>query len=204
MTSHRDDDALGWAGDDDPTHASGSGPAEPEREPGPGSEPGREPGSAPGTAPGREPGSEPGSNLEPTAEPAAEPTAEPAPERTDIPDGWSVAGPTAAVEAEAARAAAVPTSSVTLIALGILAGVYLLYTIGWYLGVARTDNPLTDPVARFMFSLGLWLAVAAPAVWFGATFWLTVAKPRARIGWLLAGAVLLVPLPFVLGAGGIS
>lgn len=173
MTSHRDDDALGWAGDDDPTLASGSGQAP--AEPGPAREPAPEPGGAP------------------------EP--EPAP---DIPDGWSVTGPTAAVEEQAARAAAAPTSPVTLIALGIFGGVYLLYTIGWFLGITRIDNPLIEPVARFMFSLGLWLAVAAPAAWFGATFWFTTARPRARIGWLLAGALLLAPLPFVLGSGGIS
>ena len=176
MTSHRDDDALGWAGDDDPTLTSGSGqaPAEPE----------------PGREPAREPAPESGGELE--SEPA------------HIPDGWSVAGPTAAVEAEAARTAAAPTSSVTLIALGIFGGVYLLYTIGWFLGITRIDNPLTEPVARFMFALGLWLAVAAPAAWFGATFWLTAGRPRARIGWLLAGALLLAPLPFILGPGGIS
>ena len=167
MTSHRDDEALGWAGDDDPTLASGPGTAEPE------------------TAP------ESGRELEP--EPASE-----------VPDGWSVAGPTAAVEAEAARTAAAPTSSVVLIALGIFGGVYLLYTIGWFLGITRIDNPLSEPVARFMFALGLWLAVAAPAAWFGATFWLTADRPRARIGWLLAGALLLAPLPFILGPGGIS
>ena len=177
MTSHRDDDALGWAGDDDPTLASGSGqaPAEPEPEPESGGEPGREP------------------------------AGEPEPDAThDVPDGWSVAGPTAAVEAEAARTAAAPTSSITLIALGIFGGVYLLYTIGWFLGITRIDNPLTEPVARFMFALGLWLAVAAPPAWFAATFWLTAGRPRARIGWLLAGALLLAPLPFVLGPGGIS
>lgn len=176
MTSHRDDDALGWAGDDDPTLASGPRSVEPVQEPG------REHGRESVTA-----------NVAPEPEQASE-----------IPDGWSVAGPTTAVQAQAARNAAAPASSVMLITLGILAGVYLLYTIGWFIGIGRIANSLVDPVAQFMFSLGLWLAVAAPAAWFGATFWLTGARPRTRIAWLLAGAVLLAPLPFVLGTGGIS
>ena len=187
MTSHRDDDALGWAGDDDPTLASGAARGQ----------------HAPGAGPEAGTAGEPETETAPVAEPApeAEPEAEPA---ADIPDGWSVAGPTAAVEAQAAREAAAPASSVTLIALGIFAGIYLLYTIGWFLGVGRIENSLIEPVARFMFSLGLGLAVAAPAAWFGATYWLTSGHGNARISWLLAGAVLLAPLPFILGTGGIS
>ncbi|HZK59595.1 MAG TPA: DNA polymerase III subunit gamma/tau [Cryobacterium sp.] len=151
MTSQRDDDALGWAGDDDPTLVSG-----------------------------------------------------PEPTGTDLPEGWSVAGPTAAVDEQNARIAAAGPSSVALIALGLLGGVYLLYTIGWFIGVSRIGNPLTEPLSQAMFSLGLWLAVAAPIVWFGTTYWLTRSSPRARIGWLVAGALLLAPLPFILGTGGAS
>ena len=190
MTSHRDDDALGWAGDDDPTLASGPRPVEP------GQESVQEPGFGPGQDLAQEPGREHGPAVV-GGEREPEPT-------TEIPDGWSVVGPTTAVQEEAARNVTPPASSIMLITLGILAGVYLLYTIGWFIGIGRIANSLVDPVAQFMFALGLWLAVAAPAVWFGATFWLTGARPRTRIAWLLAGAVLLAPLPFVLGTGGIS
>ncbi|TFB48992.1 hypothetical protein [Cryobacterium tagatosivorans] len=193
MTSHRDDDALGWAGDDDPTLASGSaqGRRAPEVRPGAEPEAERAPEDAPDSVP--EPGPAPGTG--PETEPEPEP---------EVPDGWSIAGPTAAVEAQAAREAAAPASSAALIALGIFAGIYLLYTLGWFFSVGRIENPLAEPVARFMFSLGLGFAVAAPAAWFGTTYWFTSAHGRARISWLLAGAVLLAPLPIILGTGGIS
>lgn len=154
MTSERDDDALGWAGDDDPTLVSGPAPAEPE-----------------------------------------------------LPEGWSIAGPpdaVDAVDAYNARNAAAGPSSVTLIAMGILAGIYLLYTIGWFIGISRIENPLLDQLSQAMFSLGLWLAVAAPVIWFGTAYWLTASRPRARMTWLLIGAVVLAPLPFIFGTGGIS
>lgn len=187
MTSHRDDDALGWAGDDDPTLASGPASGRHAPEPGPDAEP--EPERASQNAPDTERGTGP----------AGGPDSAP-----EVPDGWSIAGPTAAVKAQEAREAAAPASSAALIALGVFAGIYLLYTLGWFLSVGRIENPLVEPVARFMFSLGLGLAVAAPAAWFGATYWLTSAHGRARISWLLAGAVLLAPLPVILGTGGIS
>ncbi|WP_104166997.1 DNA polymerase III subunit gamma/tau [Cryobacterium sp. N22] len=159
MTSSRDDDALGWAGDDDPTLVSGS-PSTPE----------------------------PGSST--TPEPGA-----------DLPEGWAVTGsPGGYVDAPEGKA---PLSSPALVGLGILAGVYLLYTIGWFIGVGRIDNPLTDPLAQFMFSLGTWLAVAAPLVWFAASYWLTRGTPRLRWTWLILGVVLLAPLPFIAGTGGL-
>ena len=90
------------------------------------------------------------------------------------------------------------TGSVELVVLGVLGGVYLLYAIGWLI-VATTPAPtLADPVADVMFALGRWFAVAAPALWFGAVLWLAAGHPRARVAWLVAGAVLLVPVPFLL------
>ena len=169
MTSSRDDDALGWAGDDDPTLVSGR----------------------------------PGSGK--TAEPAASgpavtgPTA--AAPADDLPEGWATTGsPGGYVDAPAEKAS---MSSPALIGLGILAGVYLLYTIGWFIGVGRIDAPLSDPLAQFMFSLGTWLAIAAPAVWFASSYWLTRGKPRLRWTWLILGVVLLAPLPFIAGTGGL-
>lgn len=160
MTSSRDDDALGWAGDDDPTLVSGST-----------------------------------STPEPADAPAA-----------DLPEGWAVTGsPGGYVDAPEGKA---PLSSPALVGLGILGGVYLLYTIGWFIGVTRIDNPFADPLAanplaQFMFSLGTWLAVAAPLVWFASSYWLTRGTPRLRWTWLILGVVLLVPLPFIAGTGGL-
>lgn len=91
-----------------------------------------------------------------------------------------------------------PTGSVELVVLGVLGGVYLLYAIGWLLVATTAAPPLGDPVAAFMYGLGRWFAVAAPALWFGAVLWLAAGHRRARITWLVAGAVLLIPVPFLL------
>ncbi|WP_395242821.1 DNA polymerase III subunit gamma/tau [Agromyces sp. MMS24-K17] len=88
--------------------------------------------------------------------------------------------------------------SVELVVLGILGGVYLLYTVGWLLTVVRTDAPGTSIVGDFMYVLGLWLAVLAPALWFGLVF-ASTSKAAVRLVWLAVGAVVLAPLPFVLG-----
>lgn len=96
------------------------------------------------------------------------------------------------------------TGSFALIGVGILAGIYLLYTIGWFIGVSRLGNPLSDPLPRALFAVGSWLSVAAPLVWFTLTYWLTADRYRSRFGWLVLGAVLLAPLPFLVGAGLLS
>lgn len=146
--------------------------------------------------------------------PASATPPEPAePAALEPPEGWSVAGPTPTGRAAQTQATGVPaaesaarqaSSSVMLIGMGILAGIYLLYTVGWFIGVARVGNPLADPVGGFMFSFGAWLSVAAPLVWFAATYWLSAHRPRARILWLVLGVVVLAPFPFIFGAGGIS
>ena len=178
MTSPRDDDALGWAGDDDPTLVSG-GPAAVERT------------SASAT-------DAQATGASTTDLPADRDSSTP---DTDLPDGWAVTGsPGGYVDAPEEPAS---LSSPALIGMGILAGVYLLYTIGWFIGVGRLTSGLTDPLGQFMFSLGTWLAVAAPAVWFASSYWLTRGKPRLRWTWLILGAVLLAPLPFIAGTGGL-
>lgn len=97
-------------------------------------------------------------------------------------------------------AAAASTSSAMLLALGILAGAYLLYTAGWFMSATRT---IAVPVGAFdvlMYQLREWLSVAAPALWFGTTLLLTrTRKPSARLLWLILGAIVLIPVPFVLG-----
>lgn len=169
MTSSRDDDALGWAGDDDPTLFGGSV----DRERGLTTAGAGVAGAPPDTAPGG----------------------------ADLPTGWAVTGsPGGYVDAPHEPA---PMSSPALVGLGILGGVYLLYTVGWLIGAGRLDSGFTDPLAGAMFSLGTWLAIAAPVVWFTATFVLTRGHTRTRFTWLILGALLLVPLPFIAGTGGL-
>jgi hypothetical protein len=171
MTSKRDDDALSWAGDDDPTLAAGQAPAEPELPEG-------------WTVPA---GSGPIASG-----PIASGTASSPPGATN----GAPAASNGAREGEAETPSA--AGSVALVGMGVLAGIYLLYTVGWFIAASRINDPVADPVAQFMFSLGAWIAVAAPVIWFGASFWL-VSHPRHRFLWLLAGVVLLAPLPFIAG-----
>lgn len=91
-----------------------------------------------------------------------------------------------------------PLSTAMLLVLGVVGGVYLLYTIGWVVGGLRLKPLANFFVADAMFLPWFVLAIAAPALWFLATWVLT----RGRAAWirvclLLLGVVLLVPWPFV-------
>ncbi|KAA9086952.1 DNA polymerase III subunit gamma/tau [Microbacterium radiodurans] len=101
-------------------------------------------------------------------------------------------------------AASTGLSSAALISLGVLGGIYLLYTIGWLIGGLRVHG-LSGllGVASSVSVPVLVLAVAAPALWFTAAFVLTrSSRAWVRFAWLIAGAVLLVPWPFAtLGTG---
>jgi hypothetical protein len=86
-----------------------------------------------------------------------------------------------------------------LVGIGILSGVYLLLTVGWLLGAGRLQfvaSLFLDPIA---FQITLWLAVLALPLWFVTVVWLTrTTRAWVRFSLLIAGAVLLVPWPFVL------
>lgn len=89
-------------------------------------------------------------------------------------------------------------STAMLLVLGVVGGVYLLYTIGWVVGGLRLKPLASFLVDDAMFVPWFVLAIAAPAFWFLASWVLT--RRRAtwiRIAALLAGVVLLVPWPFV-------
>lgn len=164
----RDDDALSWEGDEDPTLDVGT-PARAE-------------------APAR------------TA--ASSRSAAPV-----LPDGYTPVGKGSGdvgraddVDAHDAPAETAQLGNVALVALGILGGVYLLYTIGWIIGGLRLQviapALLVSPVA---YVPAFWLAVLAPVIWFSATLLLTRRSAAwLRFAWLAAGAVLLVPWPFIM------
>ena len=90
-----------------------------------------------------------------------------------------------------------------LITYGILAGAYLIYTIGWVVSVQRYNATVVtspEPLNAFMFGLGEILAMLAPALWFAAALLLTRGrKPVIRLLALLIGLVVVLPWPFVLG-----
>lgn len=139
----------------------------------------------------------------------------PAKERP-LPPGWNAVGRGSETVADGGRARDAETdvdadaagdepreasgglSTPMLLLVGIVGGIYLLYTIGWIVGGLRLQPLASFLVADAMFLPWFFLAIAAPALWFLAAWVLT----RRRASWirvaaLLAGAVLLVPWPFV-------
>ncbi|UCR89124.1 hypothetical protein [Mycetocola spongiae] len=175
MSTEREDDALSWAGgEDDPTLVDTPG--------------------ALADAPAEEP-----------EVPAA---------GTEVAPGWRVVGGTAAAsparessadEAEAEtpdpNARPAQMSSPVLLLHGVLGGIYLLYVIGWLASVGHFSTAGTDPLQTAMTVLGQVFAVIAPALWFGAVLWVTrrAESVRWRLIWLLIGALVLAPVPFILG-----
>lgn len=197
MTTGRDDDALTWDGDDDPTLDLG------ETEPNAGRR-GAEP--RPVDAEPRE--------VEPQPEPdraGAEASNEPT---AVLPEGFTAVGkgservaPAGAApdasdarpDSDAAAAEKAPMGNAELIGLGVLGGVFLLFAIGWLIGGLRLQGWRPFLVADAMYQGSLWLAVLAPVLWFATVFLLTRgARAWVRFAWLAAGVVLLVPWPFVM------
>lgn len=120
----------------------------------------------------------------------------PAPEPKPV----EAVAPAAPAPASVDETTAAPSglSNAMLVLVGVVGGVYLLYTLGWIAGGLRLQPLASFLVADFMFLPWFVLAIAAPALWFLATWVLT----RGRASWiraavLLAGVVLLVPWPFV-------
>lgn len=99
-----------------------------------------------------------------------------------------------------ARIAAATGGSALLVFYGILAGVYLLYMVGWLISIVRNPFSIDNLFAEIVYQFGEFLAIASPLVWFFAVVVLTRGRrPSVRVAWLIAGAILLVPWPFVLG-----
>lgn len=161
MSTGRDDDALSWDGDDDPTLDVGTRPA-------------------------------------PDPEPAAEPLA--------LPDGYTAVGrgsdEVGRIDADGTvtmPGEPAPLGNVMLVSLGILGGVYALFTIGWVIGGLRLEGTAQFLVSPVGYRFAFWLAVIAPALWFATVYLLTrLSKPWLRLVWLIGGLALLVPWPFVM------
>jgi len=176
VTSDRDDDAFRWEGDADPTLDAPAPRAKLPR--------------------GFTPVGKGAADVdEDDSEPAAEP---------DAVDDAGGSEPEAASEADADAAAhedehPAPTGNATLVAIGVLAGIAAMWTIGWIIGGLRLQGTAEFLVSPLAYIPSLWLAALAPALWFGAV-WLLTRRSRAwvRVSWLVAGAVLLVPWPFVM------
>ena len=173
MNTGRDEDALRWDGDDDPTLDVGTRTA--------------------------------GADPTPDATGHDGASAEDAPPLA-LPDGFTAVGKDSDtvghIEADGTVVMPgdkAPLSSPMLITLGILAGVYLLFTIGWIVGGLRLQGTAQFLVSPVGYQAALWLAIAAPLLWFVAAYVLSrTARTWVRLVWLVAGLVLLVPWPFVM------
>jgi hypothetical protein len=191
MSDRRDDDALAWAGDDDPTLAPvGSPLAEDEVE---------------------EIDDTPIRDAQPTDRaPASSAPVSPAPSttaaaaaparRTVLDEAEDAEDRAAERELAEAEAASRQLSSPALIGMGILGGIYLLYTIGWIVSFSRYQTPLTVDFSVVSYRITLALAIAAAPLWFVGTLLLTQSKDiRFRFLWLVIGVLVLVPWPFLMG-----
>lgn len=137
---------------------------------------------------------------------------DPAPVADPLPAGFTAVGkgsetvsatpaaaPVDVAEDEDRDAPPAAMGNAALVTLGVLAGIYLLLSIAWLLGASRLQlvaGLFLNPVA---FQAALWLAVLALPLWFVTTMLLTRGgRSWLRFAVLVAGAVLLVPWPFVL------
>lgn len=108
--------------------------------------------------------------------------------------------PAAAVADKPAPVEKAGPSSFLLITYGILGGMYLLYTVGWLLSVFNDNRtPFAEPLTEFMYQVGEYLAIGAPALWFVTALVLSRGrKPIVRLLAIIAGLLVVIPWPFVL------
>jgi len=118
--------------------------------------------------------------------------------RTAVQPASEAAAPTADVDEDDDLRPA--TSGVVLVSLGILGGIYLLYTIGWFISWRRIVYIDPDALELAAFRVQQVLAILAPPLWFVVTLFFTRdRKPAIRLLWLVVGALLLVPWSFTFG-----
>jgi len=171
--STEDDEALSWLGDNDERLTAGPTSTSPIRK----------------------------RSASPSSSPDGVPSSPNTPDKRVVGQPWSpseTSGSAAGAEtAEADESRGI--SSGEGIALGVLGGIYLLFSAAWI--VTALGNPvlIEDPVGSFMFVFGLWLAALAPATWFTAT--LAFGRNRSffwRFAMLALGAALVIPWPYLI------
>ena len=182
MSTPRDDDALSWDGDDDPTLDVGD----------------RAPADDPVTPAGAEPATAASAHGVPAAAPAdpapRQPAAAPAPDPAPT---MARAQAPAQEETETAPAASTPLGNAGLVGIGMVAATFLLFAIGWVLAgrqLLALGIPIPD-VTVIALTAG---AALAPPTWFVATLVLTRGwRAWQRFLVLILGVVLLVPWPLL-------
>lgn len=85
-------------------------------------------------------------------------------------------------------------------ATGVFGGVYLMYVIGWLIGVAQLPLSGRDLLQEITYQFAEFLAIVSPIFWLVTTLVLTRdGSTVRRFGWLALGTLVLVPWPFLLG-----
>ena len=100
-------------------------------------------------------------------------------------------------------------SNGALVLLGVVGGLYLLYTWVWF-SWANYYAQINSAVAEGSGSIGavlqqtvFWAAPLAPALWFIAAFIMCRGSRTRKLAlWLLIGALVLLPLPAFVTVGG--
>ena len=177
MPAGRDDDALTWDGDDDPTLDVGASEA-------------AEPVDAVPLAPEKTSLPEGWSavgNGSDSVGAASDPVS-------------GEAGLRGSLESDAAGPPSrEPIGNASLIALGVIGGFSVLYAVGWLIGGLRLQDTAQFLVAPMAYQVSLWLAVLAPILWFLTVYLLTTAsRAWVRFAWLVGGVLLLIPWPFIM------
>lgn len=76
---------------------------------------------------------------------------------------------------------------------------YLVVVVGWIFAVQQLSSGSASLFGEILWQFGEFLAMLAAPLWFAATLSLTKEhRPRARVGWLALGLVVLAPWPLVL------
>ncbi len=88
-------------------------------------------------------------------------------------------------------------SSLLVVTYGLLAGAYAICVVGWIASAGRIGSS-GSVMVEVLSQLGEFLAIASPVLWFGAVF-LLVKRARIRLGLLLLGLLVLLPVPFLVG-----
>lgn len=99
--------------------------------------------------------------------------------------------------AQASEEASAQLNPAALVVFGILAGVYLLYAVGWGFFGFTSVVPVQGVFFGIMYQVGEALAVASPFLWAGAV-WLGTKKTTWRLVWLFIGVLVLAPWPLLL------
>ena len=84
--------------------------------------------------------------------------------------------------------------------LAVFGGLYAVWTVAWVLAiVAAPTQQASSLLDAIMYQFGEFLGIVAAPLWFGVVRWLGAGASRTvRLFWLVAGVVILFPLPLVL------